>query len=164
MDHHAGTTSEGIPQHAGKIDSASTGSEVFSCGACALLMTRAEYRSSYYILTPLKHLMVLRFDALCHDPRDRVFAVMGLLSAHEMSMLARSFPDYTLTNDQVIVVALAHMIHAWRIPWSAVPMSSQYCRWLFLGFKVEEKGPRRTRLYIGRQKTSITRTMRLPWD
>ena len=43
------------------------------------------------------------------DPRDKVFALLGLLPSEERLLLERRFPDYTLSTEQVNVVTLAHL-------------------------------------------------------
>ncbi|KAI1739997.1 heterokaryon incompatibility protein-domain-containing protein [Xylaria scruposa] len=52
-----------------------------------------------------------RFE--CKDPRDRVFALLSLLPKRERDSLAEYFPDYSLSKDQVVIIALAHLQH-WR--------------------------------------------------
>lgn len=43
------------------------------------------------------------------DPKDKVFALLGLLPPKERSFLERTFPDYGLSDEQVKVVTLAHL-------------------------------------------------------
>ena len=43
------------------------------------------------------------------DPRDKIFALMGLVTYEEKSILERSFPNYSLSVETVIIVTLAHL-------------------------------------------------------
>lgn len=62
------------------------------------------------ILQPLHHLLVEHRHAKCKDPRDRVFALLGLVTADERRWLERFFPDYALSEHQVLVIAVAHVV------------------------------------------------------
>lgn len=54
--------------------------------------------------------LVLRHGtSQCNDPKDRVFALLGLVHENERRQLERFFPDYTISHDSVVVIALAHM-------------------------------------------------------
>jgi hypothetical protein len=59
---------------------------------------------------PLYDLLVSHRKSQCKDPRDRVFALLGLIPRDERTMLERFFPDYTLSKDNVIVITLGHLI------------------------------------------------------
>lgn len=59
----------------------------------------------------LHELLIRHRSADCKDRRDRVFALLGLLSGEEHGVLSRFFPNYALTEDQVCTIALAHLIH-----------------------------------------------------
>jgi hypothetical protein len=59
---------------------------------------------------PLYDLLVNHSNAQCKDPRDRVFALLGLIPQDEREMLDRFFPDYTLSHENVVVIALAHVM------------------------------------------------------
>jgi hypothetical protein len=48
-------------------------------------------------------------QAECGNPRDRIFALLGLISDLERSLLQRFLPDYSLTSEEVITIAFAHM-------------------------------------------------------
>lgn len=63
------------------------------------------------LASSLHELLVRHQGAECKDRRDRVFALMGLLSRDEHSMLSKFFPDYTLSEDEVCVISLSHLIH-----------------------------------------------------
>jgi hypothetical protein len=45
----------------------------------------------------------------CKDPRDRIFALLGLVTQDERVWLDKFFPDYTMEEDDVFIVALAHI-------------------------------------------------------
>ena len=59
---------------------------------------------------PLHDLLIRHKDCSCHDPRDRVFSLLSLVPELERGLLGRFFPDYNLTGDEVVVIALAHII------------------------------------------------------
>ena len=54
-------------------------------------------------------LLQMYHKSKCSDPRDRVFALMGLLPKDERQSLERFFPDYSLSHDAVVLVTLAHL-------------------------------------------------------
>lgn len=47
----------------------------------------------------------------CKDPRDKVFAIMSLLPPSERAELGKVFPDYSLTEDDFVVLTLAHLVN-----------------------------------------------------
>lgn len=54
--------------------------------------------------------LLLRFHQTnCKDPRDRVFAFLGILPSVEREHLLKHFPDYTLTFEGVANITLAHV-------------------------------------------------------
>ena len=57
---------------------------------------------------PLYDLLVRHANAQSKDPRDRVFAMLGLIPREEHSFLLRSSPDYNLSMEQVNAVTLSH--------------------------------------------------------
>lgn len=59
----------------------------------------------------LYNLLIRHRRAQCKDRRDRVFALLSLLGAEEHGLLSRFLPNYALTAEQVVVIALAHMIN-----------------------------------------------------
>ncbi|KAG0644943.1 Heterokaryon incompatibility protein [Hyphodiscus hymeniophilus] len=61
------------------------------------------------ILQPLCDLLIDHHKSECKDPRDRVFALLGLITTHERGFLSIYFPDYTLTEDHVRIITLAHL-------------------------------------------------------
>ncbi|ERF70786.1 hypothetical protein EPUS_08344 [Endocarpon pusillum Z07020] len=60
---------------------------------------------------PLYDLLAGHVNSQSKDPRDKVFALLGLLPTEERSSLERSFPDYALSKEQVYIVTLAHVQH-----------------------------------------------------
>ena len=61
-------------------------------------------------LQPLAALLVTHGRSECSDPRDRVFALLGLVESDERRLLSRFFPDYTMHMDVVRIVTLAHLM------------------------------------------------------
>lgn len=62
----------------------------------------------------LYDLLIRHRRAQCKDRRDRVFALLSLLGDREHALLSRLLPNYALTADQVVVIALAHLRgHSW---------------------------------------------------
>lgn len=59
----------------------------------------------------LYDLLLRHRRAECKDRRDRVFALLSLVGAEEHKLLSRFFPEYSLSNDQVAVIALAHIMN-----------------------------------------------------
>lgn len=59
----------------------------------------------------LCNLLIRHRRAQCKDRRDRVFALLSLLGARELGLLSRFLPNYALSADQVVVIALAHMMN-----------------------------------------------------
>jgi len=56
------------------------------------------------------HELLLRYkDSGCKDPRDKVFAVLSLLRNEERKALGMFFPDYSLTEEDFLVLTLAHI-------------------------------------------------------
>lgn len=61
-------------------------------------------------LQPLHDLLVDHRRSKCKDPRDRIFALLGLVTNDERDLLRRVLPDYALTEEEVIIYTLAHLI------------------------------------------------------
>ena len=57
---------------------------------------------------PLYDLLIRHANAQSKDPRDRVFAMLGLVPHDERTFLLRSFPRYELSMEQVNAVTLSH--------------------------------------------------------
>ncbi|KAI9659459.1 MAG: hypothetical protein M1821_001717 [Bathelium mastoideum] len=88
---------------------------------------------------PLCDLLVNHRGSQCKDPRDRLFALLGLVTEDDRELLQRFFPDYRLSVDNVVVIALGHLIEVDRL--TITPESND----LFLALGVESKR-RRSRL------------------
>ncbi|KAH8623590.1 hypothetical protein IG631_22069 [Alternaria alternata] len=58
---------------------------------------------------PLSQLLINHSTSECKDPRDRVFALLGLVMPDERVLLERFFPDYDMSEDDVVLIALAHV-------------------------------------------------------
>ena len=63
-------------------------------------------------LQPLCELLQQHQRAKCKDPRDRVFALLGLIPSDERECLSRFFPDYRLSEDDVLAITIAHLSQA----------------------------------------------------
>lgn len=58
---------------------------------------------------PLYDLLVTYETAESTDPRDKVFALLGLVELEERDFLLRNFPNYSLSMDQVRIITLSHL-------------------------------------------------------
>ena len=88
---------------------------------------------------PLYDLLVNHRGSQCKDPRDRIFALLGLVRVDDRKLLQRFFPDYRLSVDSVVIITLGHLIQFDGL--IIIPDSDD----LFLGLGVESKR-RRSRL------------------
>ncbi|KAH6688811.1 heterokaryon incompatibility protein-domain-containing protein [Leptodontidium sp. MPI-SDFR-AT-0119] len=61
------------------------------------------------ILQPLCDLLINNHKSKCKDPRDRVFALLGLIPLDEREIICIYFPDYSITEDHVLIITLAHL-------------------------------------------------------
>lgn len=86
-----------------------------TCSAAPILWARTTECWSNGALLNFKYrlhtLLILYRHAKCKDRRDRVFALLGILRQEERQALERFFPDYSLDDDQVVVIALAHLMY-----------------------------------------------------
>jgi hypothetical protein len=57
----------------------------------------------------LYKLLLAHSKSQCGEPRDRVFALLGLVTSDERALLDRFFPDYKMAVDDVIVITLSHV-------------------------------------------------------
>lgn len=96
------------------------------------------------ILQPLCDLLIDHHKSECKDPRDRVFALLGIISTDEREILSTVFPDYSMTLDHVLVITLAHLTQfpaisrMMRRGEKITPDSDE----LFLGLGVETRSQR----------------------
>lgn len=79
-----------------------------SFAALPLVMGRHVDRHPEF-LQPLCDLLVDHHKSECKDPRDRVFALLGLIPFDEREILNVYFPDYSITEDHVLILTLAHL-------------------------------------------------------
>ncbi|KAF2169484.1 hypothetical protein M409DRAFT_20698 [Zasmidium cellare ATCC 36951] len=56
---------------------------------------------------PLLELLLDFGSCQCQDPKDKVFALLGMIPGHERRILDRFLPDYSLTHDAVVVLTLS---------------------------------------------------------
>ncbi|KAI1128309.1 hypothetical protein F5Y10DRAFT_240706 [Nemania abortiva] len=105
-------------------------------GALPLLLARPP-GDDFSRQRPLEELIIHHRHSRCKDPRDRVFALLGLLQSWERASLEKFFPNYSLSHDRVVVITLAHL-HA--VNSEPVTIESQK---LFQGLGVESKEKQR---------------------
>lgn len=78
--------------------------------ASSLILAR--YRAMHQHEAPSLYDYLIRHRrAKCKDRRDHVFALLSLLKVEEHFLLSRFLPNYALDADQVVVIALAHMMN-----------------------------------------------------
>ncbi|KAH7374907.1 heterokaryon incompatibility protein-domain-containing protein [Plectosphaerella cucumerina] len=58
---------------------------------------------------PLETLLVRHSNSLCQDPRDRIFALLGLIDPFEKRLLERFFPNYTLSEEEVLILTVSYL-------------------------------------------------------
>lgn len=110
-------------------------------------------------LQPLCDLLIDHHGSECKDPRDRVFALLGLVPLDEREILNMYFPDYTMTEDHVLIIALAHLTQfpgesrMLRNGVEITPDSEE----LFLGLGVRQKSQRRRLLRRARELDYLAR-------
>lgn len=61
----------------------------------------------------LINILILSHNSMCEDPRDRVFAILGLLPDQDREILGHFFPDYTMSVGKVQLLMLAYVRHLW---------------------------------------------------
>lgn len=84
----------------------------------------------------LYNLLITHCDSQCKDPRDRVFALLGIVEDGEQRVLGRFFPDYSLSRYAVVVIALAHIMH--YSP-TAIPISERLFVSLAITSRIQEE-------------------------
>jgi hypothetical protein len=96
------------------------------------------------ILQPLCDLLIDNHKSECKDPRDRVFALLGLIPQHERNFLSIYFPDYSMTEEHVLIITLAHLTQfpaESRMQRSGIDITPD-SEELFLGLGVRTKSQR----------------------
>jgi hypothetical protein len=92
-------------------------------------------------LQPLSELLVNHHKAVCKDPRDRIFAMLGLVLREERALLSRFFPDYSMSEEHVLIITVAHLTqYSYLIRGDRVGEDSEA---ISIGLGVESKGRRR---------------------
>lgn len=111
------------------------------------------------ILQPLCDLLIDHHKSKCKDPRDRVFALLGLIPPDEREILSIYFPDYSITEDHVLIITLAHLTQfpvESRMQRSGVNITLD-SEELFLGLGVGLKPQRRRLLRRAKQLDYLAR-------
>ncbi|KAH6880736.1 heterokaryon incompatibility protein-domain-containing protein [Thelonectria olida] len=94
-------------------------------------------------LQPLANLLVTHHRSQCKDPRDRVFSLLGLVETDERALLNRFFPDYTLEENVVWIITLAHLMQYGSLEnpelKDLTPNSEDIFRGLGIGSKIQRK-------------------------
>ncbi len=114
------------------------------------------------ILQPLCDLLIDHHKSECKDPRDKVFAILGLIPPDEREILSAYFPDYSMTEDHVRIIALAHLTQfpaLSRMQRNGVDITPDSEK-LFLGLGVKMKSHRRRLLRRARELDYLGRTPR----
>ena len=57
----------------------------------------------------LGELLRLFSECDCADPRDKIFALLGMLSDNERDAIGKYLPNYRLSEEEVIIIVLAHL-------------------------------------------------------
>jgi len=108
----------------------------------ALLLVTGCHPDKYpELLQPLQCLIVRHRGSICKDPRDRIFALLGLVSLEERGLLGRYFPDYKMTKEQVCIITLAHLTQ-YILPGN-LPKITADSDELFLGLGIESRAERK---------------------
>lgn len=106
------------------------------CAASRLLWQRYP-QAEYPFSNNLFQLLVDHYESECTDARDRVFLMLGLLPDEERALLARFFPDYSMSEPVVVAITLAHLTQ--YLKWE-VRETSEY---LWQGLGVTTKARRK---------------------
>ncbi|KAM7215271.1 heterokaryon incompatibility domain containing protein [Rhypophila decipiens] len=96
------------------------------------------------LLQSLHDLLISHHRAECKDPRDKIFGLLGLVTLDERRLLERFFPDYTMSEDHVRVIALAHVLQYNVL--NGAPKITTKSNQLFLGLGVRSDVTERRRL------------------
>ncbi|KAM7191508.1 Heterokaryon incompatibility protein (HET) domain containing protein [Rhypophila sp. PSN 637] len=96
------------------------------------------------LLQSLHDLLISHHRAECKDPRDKIFGLLGLVTLEERGFLERFFPDYTMSEDHVQIIALAHVLQ-YNVLHGAAKITTESNE-LFLGLGVKSGTAERRRL------------------
>lgn len=133
LEYRTNTNMVGDPDYIGAGNAT-----IDSCAALPLVVGRHPDRHPEY-LRPLYELLVEYRRSKSKDPRDRVFALLGLIPHDERTLLQIFFPDYSLSEEHVATIALAHVL--FYNP-SREPVTAD-SDGIFLGLGIESKASRR---------------------
>ncbi|KAH8674180.1 hypothetical protein BX600DRAFT_226847 [Xylariales sp. PMI_506] len=158
----------GIDQYSSAYDRKSTN------GFLAMPLVMGRHPDKHpKLLQPLDSLLVSFHRMECKDPRDRIFALLGLVTAEERDLLGRAFPDYTMTEDHVRIVALAHVTQCGHMVTrlAAVEAATTASDELFLGLGAKSSSERARLLrraqgldYLGFQSGAELRSILAMYD
>lgn len=93
----------GGPEWDSEFGTAEPSARTLSYRALPLVMNRHDDKFPSY-LQPLHYLLIRHQRAEFRDPRDRVFALLGLVTPEGRRLLERFFPDYTMSQEHVCVI------------------------------------------------------------
>lgn len=82
------------------------GTRMYDCAAAPFMQSMT---ARMFEIPSLAELLHSFRHATCKDPKDRIFALINLLSRAERSAIERFFPDYRLTHEEVLIITLAHV-------------------------------------------------------
>jgi hypothetical protein len=131
----------------GDVDYLGAGNAIAdTCAALPLVVGRHPNKHPEF-LRPLYELLVEHHRSKSKDPRDRVFALLGLTPHDERTFLQRLLPNYTMSEEHVATKALAHLL----LNNPSGELVTADSDGLFLGLGIEGRATRRRLL-----KTSTT--------
>ncbi len=100
----------GLEQFGGAYGTSSISNDAIAQKYRALPLVTGRHPDKHpEILQSLHDLIIEHRGSQCKDQKDRIFALLGLVTVDERVWLARFFPDYTLSNEHVLVITLAHL-------------------------------------------------------
>lgn len=71
--------------------------------------TRARSFENAELLKPLWDVLLAFGACQCQDPRDKVFAILSLITTVDNAALGQYFPDYSLTHDAVVAITVSFL-------------------------------------------------------
>ena len=109
---------------------------VSDAGALPFLINKDE-DVVHYPSHSLQDLMLAYRHTGCQDPRDRVFAMLGLLSEEERGLIDPWFPDYSLSHNDDVAKTMEHLGGVQLKKSSGQMVVTDHCRKMLdaLGFK-----------------------------
>ncbi|RDW56532.1 hypothetical protein BP6252_14122 [Coleophoma cylindrospora] len=119
-----------------------------SCAALPFVLGRHPDKHPE-VFRPLHELLVEYHRSKAKNPRDRVFALLGLIPHEERALLQRFFPDYSLSEKHVAIIALAHVL-CFDFMNGSETLVTVNSDELFCGLGIEQSVLRRTLLKIAK--------------